>query len=425
MKKLRFLPLLVLAILCCLCAAAFASSIPGRQPIAYVTDASGYVTSLTDDDATTAWTKSGHSGVDLTIYPQGSTVGEIWIRSGYAYTQNWYNHYDRPATVKVTIYYQANHYSESYDTYRYSLTDAFRPNVVTASWNNGYQRLLLPKRYTSVTRIELTVESAYNGYGSTGATISDIAIAAGSHATATPRAYSTATPRPYVVYVTPTPGPESEEDDQVTYITPIPDGNGHNDDDYVEFITPRPTNTPPVTLITPSPSPTRAPVNYPSAGGFVVRLNKRVATRSGPGTRFDEPGSFFSAGDEVKVFSKVFDSYNNVYWYQIEFQYKNEWYRAYTSESYLDVDPSLVPNEPDINDPLDTQKALKKTYVRFGPGESYKTFTASVIHPGNICDIYAIEDGWAQIEYTDYGSNKDPQPKRRGWVPLDVLYADN
>lgn len=423
MTKLRFLPLVVLALLLCLCATAFAA-IPGQQAIAYVTDANGYVTSLTDDEASSAWTKqSSGYGADLTIYPQYGTVGEVWIRSGYAYTQNWYSHYDRPDQVKVTIYYQANRYTESFDSYRYRLTDAFRPNTVSESWNNGYQRLLLPKQYTGVSRIELTIESTITGYGRTGATIADVAIAAGSHATATPRAYATATPRVPVVYVTPTPGPWTEEDDYTG-------SSGY--DDYVEYITPRPTNTPYVSVITKEPQvelitprPTSKPVEYPSLGGVVATLAKRVATRSGPGTRFDEPGSFFSEGDEVKVFSKVYDDYNNVYWYQIEFQYKNEWYRAYTSESYLNINPDLIPNEPEIYDPLDTQKALKKTYVSFGPGEQYKVFTTSVIHPGNKLDIYAIEDGWALIEYVDYGSPLDPQPYRRGWVPLDVVYADD
>ena len=414
MKKLCFL-LLALALVC-LCAAASAATIPGQQTIISVTDGSGYVTSLTDDDPTTAWTRSGYSGADLTLQLYGNTVGEIWIRSGYAYTQNWYSHYDRPDTVKVTIYYQANRYTESYDVYRYRLTDAYRPSTVNANWISGYQRLLLPKQYTGVTRIELTIESTILGAGRTGATISDIAVAAGNHATATPKSYATATPKPYTVYVTPTPAPWTEEDDWYTDPTDY--------DDYVDHITPKPTATPYVAVITPTPAPTKTPVQYPSVGGIVTTLAKRVATRSGPGTRFDEPGSFFSAGDEVKVFSKVYDDYNNVYWYQIEFQYKGEWYRAYTSETYLNINHNLVPDEPAIYDPLDSQRALKKTYVSFGPGEIYKQFTQSVIHPGNRLDIYAIEDGWALVEYVDYGSNQDPQPYRRGWVPLDVVYEN-
>lgn len=424
MKKLRFLLLLALALVC-LAVTASAATIPGQQTIASVTDHSGYVAALTDDDPTTAWTQSGYGGTDLTLNFHGNTVGEIWIRSGYAYTQNWYSHYDRPDTVKVTVYYQANRYTESYDVYRYRLTDAYRPNTVSANWVSGYQRLLLPKQYTGVTRIELTIENVIVGFGRTGATISDIAVAAGSHATATPKAYATATPKPYTVYVTPTPGPWTEEDD---WSGDDWDAESTDHDDYVDYITPRPTSTPHITIVTPKPTAepvfTREPVNYPSVGGIVTTLSKRVATRSGPGTRFDEPGSFFSAGDEVKVFSKVYDEYNNVYWYQIEFQYKNEWYRAYTSETYLNINRSLIPDEPAIYDPLDSQRALKKTYVSFGPGEIYKQYTLSVVHPGSRLDIYAIEDGWALVEYTDYGSPMDPQPQRRGWVPLDVVYEN-
>ena len=431
MKKLRIFPLLVLAMVCCLCIGAAAADLSRYQLIAYVTDANGQVSSLTDDDPTTAWSKNTDSDVDLTLALHGTSVGEIWIRNGYAYTQNWYSHYDRPAVIKVTVYYQANRYTESYDTFRYRLTDAYKPNTVNASWNSGYQRLLLPQRYTGVTRIELTIEDTILGYGHTGATISDIIVTTGSHATATPRSYATATPKPHVVTITPTPGPDTgDDDDLVTYITPIPGGyddDDRGDDDYVDYITPRPTATPYVAVITPKPTatPTSKPIEYPSAGGVVATLTKRVATRSGPGTRFDEPGSFFGAGDQVKVFSKVYDDYNNVYWYQIEFQYKGEWYRAYTSESYLNINPNLIPDEPAIYDPLDTQRVLKKTYVYFGPGKQYKVFTASVLHPDSKCDIYAIEDGWALVEYTDYGSPKDPQPQRRGWVPLDVLYDNN
>ena len=422
MKKLRILLFLALALVC-LSAAASAATIPGQQSIAYVTDQNGYVAALTDDDPTTAWTQSGYGAPDITLGFYSATVGEIWIRSGYAYTQNWYSHYDRPDTVKVTVYYQANRYTESYDVYRYRLTDAYRPNTQSADWTGGYQRLLLPKQYTGVTRIELTIESVIEGFGRTGATISDVAVAAGSHATATPKARATATPKPYTVYVTPTPGPWTEEDD---WSGDNWDAEETDYDDYIDYITPRPTATPYVAVVTTKPTevptPTPKPIDYPSLGGITATLTKRVATRSGPGNRFDEPGSFFSAGEEVKVFSKVYEDNNDLYWYQIEFQYKGEWYRAYTTESYVDIDPNLIPDEPALFDPLDTQKALKNTYVSFGPGESYKQFTASVIHPGNKLDIYAIEDGWALVEYIDYGSTQDPQPYRRGWVPLDVVY---
>lgn len=450
MKKLRLLPLLVLALLC-LASTALAANIPGQQSISSISDASGYITSLTDDNNMTAWSKTGSGTPDLTISLYSGTVGEIWIRNGYAYSSNYYNHYDRVGAMKVTVYYAANRYTESYDSYRYTLVDAFKPGTQSGSWRDGYQRLLLPKKYTGVTKIELTVESAFAGYGRTGATISDIIVAAGSHATATPKAYATATPKPYTVYVTPTPGPWTEEDDDpyVDYITPITPKDEEDDNvslikpvskvtatplvelitpkpkatptPLVELITPKPkvTATPLVELITPKPIITASPEDYPSPG-VIVPLLKTVATRSGPGTRFDQPGAFFSAGDPVNVVTQANDGVRN--WYQIEFQYKGKWYRAYTTESYLDVGNLVFPAEPDRDAPLMSLKAQKYTReIFFGPGEEYAVFTKTAIHPGTKLDIYAIEGDWLQVDYTDYGSTEDPYPQRRGWVPADIV----
>lgn len=402
MKKLRILPLLLIVLLS-LGAAALAASIPGQQYITGISDANGAVTTLTDDDTATAWTLNGSSDADLTIHMYRGTVGEIWIRNGYAYTQNWYNNYDRPGKVKVTVYYAVNQYTTSYDTYRYTLSDAYRPNTRSANWNSGYQRLLLPKQYQGVERIEITIEGVINGYGRTGATISDIVVASGSHATATPRSYATATPKPYVVYVTPTPGPVS-----------TPTG------------TPLATDEPLVYPITPIPAPTMTPTpvpgtgTYPSRGGVIGYTNQRIPTRSGPGTDYDEPGSFFSAGQEVKVNSKVWDSYHDLWWYQFEFMYEGEWYRLYTTDYRIDADTNGIAVEPQVGDPLDSRKALAQHEIYYGPGEEYARVANTVIYEGNRCDIYAIENEWALVDYYDYARDV----KRRGWIPLNLLYAN-
>ena len=36
------------------------------------------------------------------------------------------------------------------------------------------------------------------------------------------------------------------------------------------------------------------------------------------------------------------------------------------------------------------------------------------------CDVYVIENGWALVDYYDYG--RDVQ--RRGWIPVDCLYGN-
>ncbi len=432
MTKLRLLPLLIMALVC-LCGTALAANIPGQQSISYIEDAAGEVTALTDDETSTAWTKEAGYGVDLTIHLYSGTVGEIWVRNGHAYTQNWYNHYDRVDTLLVTVYYQANRYTESYDSYRYRLTDAYRPSSYANGWNSGYQQLLLPKKYTGVTKIELTVESTFNGSAGTGATISDIIVASGSHATATPKSYATATPKPYVVYVTATPGPPQAEGDNpyVEYITPIPaDEEDEEDADYVEWITPRPTE-PLVQLITPRPTatpyleplitPVPKPVDYPSTVGEIGYANKRLATRSGPGTMYDEPGSFLSAGSEVKVTSKSWDDNNELWWYQFEFENKGEWYRLYTTNSRIDViNPDSIPEEPPRGEPLDTKYSLYDADIYYGPGKEYARVRNVTMAEGKRCDVYVIEDGWALVDYYDYGRDVN----RRGWIPVDCLYGN-
>lgn len=432
MKKLCFLSLL-LALLLCLCSTATAE-IWNQQQISYIADANGYVTSLTDGNNTTTWTKQDSYGADLTLYMNYASVGEIWIRNGHTYSTNYYQHYDRAAKVKVAVYYYVNQYTESYDTYRYNLTDAYRPNTVSKSWSNGYQRLLLPKQYRNVTKLELTIESVVLGAGRTGATISDIIVASGNFATATPKSYATATPKPWVVTITATPGPQQEEDDYVDPITPYPgyddehsENRGDNDNPYVEQITPpTPTRTPTVTVVTPTPTEplveliTPVPsssADYPSETGVIGYTKDRIPTRYGPSNGYGEPGSFFSAGHEVKIITRTWDSNNDLYWYQLEFKDDGEWMRAYTTDYRIEVaDTSLIPSEVPLSDPLDVRRSLVEHPIYYGPGENYKQL--GTLGADKRCPVYNIENGWVQVEYVNYANNVT----YRGWVPLFVVY---
>ena len=419
MKKTRLLPLLAL-LLVCLCAGAYAAGPSNAVYIGSVTDVNGNaISSLTDGNTTTTWTQSytGY-GADLTIQLYSATVGEIWVRNGHCYSQNYYSHYDRPDVISVTLWYSADRYTTESVTYRYRMSDSFRPNASSASWYDGYQRILLPQQYTGVTRIELTIESAIQGYGRTGATITDIIVAGGSHATPTPYTRATATPRPYVQYITPTPTPyvhyvTPTPTQRVEYITPTPTRQ-------VILLTPPPTEPPLVELITPVPvtsAPAIPSVGYPSEG-YAAKLLKKIATRSGPGTEYDEPGSFFSAGTEVNVISKVWDDENELWWFQIEFNNRGDWMRAYTTDNRIDIDPSLVPTE---NDEGDAREVLYNQRVYFGPGENFLQYQASPIYAGSRAVIYGYEEVngvlWAQIHYREAVNNQ----YRRGWVPVDCL----
>ena len=324
---------------------------------------------LLDGNTATAWVRTSAAAPDLSLALSGASVGEIWIRSGYCYNQNYYNSYDRPATVAVTIWYSHGRQSV---TYRYTLSDAFLPTTSSADWSNGYQRLLLPEEYT--------------GRGNAGVAISDIALAADVHATATPRAYTTATPKPYIAYVTPRPS-----------TTPT---------STVELITPVPTGA------TETPTPTAEPA-FPSKG-VAAALKKRAATRSGPSNRFDEPGSFYNAGDIVNVISKAWDSENDIWWYQIEFKTSDGWMRAYTPANRVDVSSDSIPTETNLND---TRTVITSGAVYFGPSTTYRKYGWSWIYEGDTAIICQIEGSWAQVEYYSYAKDVT----RRGWVKLDTL----
>ncbi len=351
---------------------------------------------MTDGDTTTVWIRTNEASPDLSLYLNTTSVGEIWLRSGHYYSQSYYSHYDRPQNVAVTLWYANGTQSV---TYRYRLTDAFLPTTSSESWSYGYQRLLLPQEYSGVTQIDLTIESVYHGTANAGVAISDIAIASGTHATATPRTYTTATPAPYIAYVTPRP---SSEPSVVPTTTP-------------EYITPVP-STAPTAVPTEAPAPTEVP-SYPSSG-TIATLNKTASTRSGPGTEYDEPGSYFSAGDYVNVISKSYSSSDGIWWYQIEFNSADGWMRVYTPASRVNLDTSAVPEETNLND---TRKVITSGAVYFGPSTSYRKYGWSWIYEGDEATICSIEGEWAQIRYYSYAKGVT----RRGWVKLSTLSSGN
>ena len=148
--------------------------------------------------------------------------------------------------------------------------------------------------------------------------------------------------------------------------------------------------------------------------GYVECKEKRAATRSGPSNRFDEPGSFYNAGDIVNVISKAWDSENDIWWYQIEFKTSDGWMRAYTPANRVDVSSDSIPTETNLND---TRTVITSGAVYFGPSTTYRKYGWSWIYEGDTAIICQIEGSWAQVEYYSYAKDVT----RRGWVKLDTL----
>jgi hypothetical protein len=146
-------------------------------------------------------------------------------------------------------------------------------------------------------------------------------------------------------------------------------------------------------------------------------LNSRLASRTGPSTNYDEPGSFFSAGTSVTVLSRAYDSRNNIWWVQVEFYYSSSWYRVYTGvKRFNNLNLNAIPEEYQIGE----CKLAGSATGRYGPGTGYAAIKRALPAYAS-CAVYGYADGgngdYVQIECYDSGLSQ----YRRAWVPVSAV----
>lgn len=146
------------------------------------------------------------------------------------------------------------------------------------------------------------------------------------------------------------------------------------------------------------------------ADNIQARLNQRIATRTGPGTGYSEPGSFLSAGDYVTVHSKVWDARNEIWWVQVEFSVGWERYRAYTGSWRMNVDLSRVPQEMALR----SCEVLQDADAFAGPGWEYMMWNDTV-YAGTTGTLYEAENGYGLFEYWNSARGE----MWRVWINLD------
>ena len=145
-------------------------------------------------------------------------------------------------------------------------------------------------------------------------------------------------------------------------------------------------------------------------------LLDRLSTRSGPGTQYQEPGTFFRndtwKGKTVRVLKKA--TGNGVWWVQVDFQTDNgNSYRVWTGKKRVDVNLDRVQEEIPIGD----CDVYATSDTRWGPGGSYAAAKIS-IRTNAVGVLYQLENGWADVEY--YG---DDGSHGRVWVPQSAIYG--
>jgi len=141
---------------------------------------------------------------------------------------------------------------------------------------------------------------------------------------------------------------------------------------------------------------------------ILCTANQRIATRSGPGTKYTEPGSFFKKGAELTVFYQADGS--GVPWGYIEFTYRNKLYRAYTGMKRLDVNRTVPYSEEFIVDYVTLTQSFKPYY---GPGYEYATLSKAVSKGAQV-PVFHAQNGWVMFDYTLANGQL-----QRGWAPSD------
>ena len=165
------------------------------------------------------------------------------------------------------------------------------------------------------------------------------------------------------------------------------------------------------------------PMDMPGAraaeAGRQAYLKMKLAARTGPGTWYDEPGSFFIndyKNTRVNVLSRAWDSRNSIWWLQVEFTWRGTPYRVYTGLKRVNINIDLVPEET----VLGTSRTRRSSTAYWGPGTAYAASRYDV-PSGRSVTVLDVENGYAQVEFYDARTADRDYARRRAWIPADNL----
>ncbi len=312
---------------------------------------------LLDNNGATAWIFS------RTIRPatlkfafDRQNIQGVWIRSGDYSNEAQYRFYDRALFANVLVTTAQGRTEE----YIFNIAERYDASTNNSTWKNGYQLFSFGNVINDVVSVDMTLLSFEEGTGRSGKlAVSDAAFTSTASITSNVTRVYDDTPQ------APSAGSE------ILGLTP-----GRTDQ--------------------------------------VVTLLKRLATRSGPSTNYDEDlGSFFKGGESIRVINKAWDHRNDRYWVQVEFtDERGRFLRAYTGIQRVNITQDQLPTESVLYEGRYTS-GTAKAYT--GPGTQYFAYRFTV-PGGTYCDVIMIENGYALIEFAG-----GPKDYRRVWVEASVV----
>ena len=148
--------------------------------------------------------------------------------------------------------------------------------------------------------------------------------------------------------------------------------------------------------------------SYPN---IAAKLNQKMSTRTGPGTEYDEPGTF-PADTPIRAMARSWDSVNNLWWVLVQFRSDGQVYCAYTGLQRIDgLDINQVPVEKQLGHCVTTSPVE----AFYAPCDNAARIKRDV-PAGVSCDIYGYVYGensdYIMVEFYDDGLGR----WRRAWV---------
>lgn len=125
-------------------------------------------------------------------------------------------------------------------------------------------------------------------------------------------------------------------------------------------------------------------------------LNQKMATRSGPGTKYTEELGTLPITTDITVIAQVETS--GTVWYLVEFRQNSKLYRAYTGKKRVNARGEI----PWLENSYTKDITVAGVTPYYGPDESYAQRSKG-LSKGTTVRVYSVEGDWAMCDYQENG----------------------
>ena len=145
-----------------------------------------------------------------------------------------------------------------------------------------------------------------------------------------------------------------------------------------------------------------------SSAGLWGLATQKLATRDGPGTTYNEKGTYNVAGQYIKVLSRAWDKRNSIWWVKCEIPYRNEVRVLWTG--YKRFDSSTLPLE---SIPMEGQQAsVTQPPAAGGWSQAYQSFVTNRTYLSSAQEYYNTgTTGWYEIAFALYDMDRNGVPE--------------